>query len=194
MKPIVRYAIWSALALLLTGILAFLYLKTQAIDPAQRNTVNGLLRDLKQLDADWNVDVLRSKTGLNKNYDPVTQPQHVVLQLEETIAAENTAVIDLNLREAQKQLKEALNAKIDLVDQFKAQNAILRNSVRFIPVATEELKTRSREAAETVPGKRAQMLALREAAGEILIETLKLGNTGDNDSVIRIRQLLGPVA
>ncbi len=193
MKTFLKYAAWLVVAGSLIGVLAFLYLKTQALDPTQRNAVTSLLRDLKQLDADWNVHVLRSKTGLAKNYDLVTEPQRVVLQLAEGIAAKSAGAFDGRLREAQGQLKETLSVKIDLVDQFKAQNAILRNSLRFIPLATEELRTKAGEAAGTAPGKRAQMLVLRNGAEQVLLETLKLGSTSDSDSIGYIRQLIGPL-
>lgn len=193
MKTFFRYAAWLAVAGSLIGGLAFLYLKTQALDQAQRNAVNNLLRDLKQLDADWNVQVLRAKTGLAKNYDLVTEPERVVLQLAEAIPEKSAGAFDVRVREAQQQLKGTLFDKIDLVDQFKAENSILRNSLRFIPFATEELKIKADEAATATPGKRAQMLALRNGAEEILVETLNLGSTSDSDLISNIRQLIGPL-
>jgi two-component system, NtrC family, sensor kinase len=178
-------------ALLLVGVLAFLYLKTEALDPARRSAVNGVLRDLKQVDAEWNVELLRSKTWLNKNYDAVTQPQSVTLQLERSISAHSTVAMDSRLSEAEVQLKKALDAKIDLVDQFKAQNAITRNSLRFIPSATAELKARAREAGDANPAKRAQMAALSEAAEQILVDTLKLDSSSDSGAIPAIRRQLG---
>jgi len=192
MKRFLRYAGSTLIAAALVGVLVVLYLKTQALDPAQRASVNGLLRDLKQLDADWNVDVLRSKTGLNKNYDPVTQPQRVALQLEETIASEGIGAVDPKVREAQAQLRKSLSTKVDLVDQFKAQNAILHNSVRFIPVAADEVKTKAREA-EAAPAMRARMTTLRSGIEDVLVEALKLGSITDSDSIARVRQMLDPL-
>jgi two-component system, NtrC family, sensor kinase len=189
MKALVRYAGILGVATVLVGILAFLYLKTEALDPARRNAVNGALRDLKQVDAEWNVELLRSKTWLAKNYDAVTQPQSVTLKLERAIAAQ--AALDSRVGDAQAQLKKALETKIDLVDQFKAQNAITRNSLRFIPSATAELKTRAGQAADAAPAKRAQMAALSESAEQILVETLKLDSSSDGGAVAEIRRKLG---
>jgi hypothetical protein len=189
MKALVRYAGILAVATALVGILAFLYLKTEALDPARRNTINGALRDLKQVDAEWNVELLRSKTWLAKNYDAVTQPQSVTLRLESAIATQ--AALDSRVGDAQAQLKKALETKIDLVDQFKAQNAITRNSLRFIPSATADLKARAGQAADAAPAKRAQMAALSESAEQILIETLKLDSSSDSGAVGEIRRKLG---
>jgi len=189
MKTLIRYVGGLVVASLLVGILAFLYLKTEALDPARRNTVNGALHDLKQVDAEWNVELLRSKTWLAKNYDAVTQPQRITLQLEQAISAQ--AAADSRLGEAQTQLKKALETKIDLVDQFKAQNAITRNSLRFIPSATADLKARAKEAGDANPAKRAQMAALSDSAEQILIDTLKLDSSSDSGAVANIRHQLG---
>lgn len=189
MKTFIRYVGGFAVASLLVGVLAFLYLKTEALDPAKRNTVTGVLRDLKQVDAEWNVELLRSKTWLNKSYDAVTTPQSVTLKLERAIAAQSA--VDSRLSDAQTQLKKAIETKIDLVDQFKAQNAIARNSLRFIPTATADLKARAREAGDANPAKRAQMAALSESAEQILVDTLKLDSSSDTGAIPNIRQQLG---
>ncbi len=188
MKALIRYAGMLAVAVVLAGVLAFLYLKTEALDPARRAAVNGALRDLKQVDAEWNVELLRSKTWLTKNYDAVTQPQSVTLRLERAIAAQ--VAMDSGVAEASTQLKKALETKVDLVDQFKAQNAITRNSVRFIPSATADLKKAAQAAGEANPAKRAQMAALSEGAEQILVETLKLDSSSDSGAIVEIRRKL----
>jgi DAHL domain len=189
MKTFVRYAGGLTVASLLVGILAFLYLKTEALDPAKRSSVTGVLRDLKQVDAEWNVELLRSKTWLNKSYDAVTEPQSVTAKLERAIAAQ--AALDPRLGEAQADLKKAIDTKIDLVDQFKAQNAITRNSLRFIPSATAELKARARQAGDAEPAKRALMAALGESAEQILVEALKLDSSSDSGAIAYMRQQVG---
>jgi len=188
MKALIRYASMFAVAAMLAGILAFLYLKTEALDPTRRIAVTGALRDLKQVDAEWNVELLRSKTWLTKNYDAVTAPQSVTAKLERAIAAQ--AALDTRVSEAQAQLQKTLETKIDLVDQFKAQNAITRNSVRFIPTATADLKQAAHAAGEANPAKRAQMAALSDAAEQILVETLKLDSSSDTGAVPDIRRKL----
>ena len=188
MKALIRYAGMLAVAVVLAGILGFLYLKTEALDPARRAAVSGALRDLKQVDAEWNVELLRSKTWLTKNYDAVTQPQSVTLRLERAIATQ--VAMDSGVAEASTQLKKALETKIDLVDQFKAQNAITRNSVRFIPSATADLKKAAQAAGEANPAKRAQMAALSDGAEQILVETLKLDSSSDSGAIAEIRRKL----
>jgi hypothetical protein len=176
-------------AALLAG-LAFLYRETLGVDPAHRDDVVTMLRELKHIDAEWEVHMLRSKTGLNKNYDPLTQPQGQALQVLERKAG-RMAAVDYRLREAEGQLKEMLSAKIALVDRFKAQNAILRNSLRYIPLAADDLKARAREAAEGNPAKRAEMSALAEATDLVLIDTLKLETARDAELNAALRKRIG---
>lgn len=170
--------------------LALLYRETLGIDPAQRDKIAAMLRELKQLDAEWDVNVLRSKTGLNKNYDPLARPQTAALQVLES-AGGRLSSMDYRLAESEKQLKEMLVAKIALIDRFKAQNAILRNSLRFIPLATEDLKSKAREAGESNAAQRSEMAALVQAADLVLIDTLKLETARDAELNAALRRRIG---
>jgi len=170
--------------------LALLYRETLGIDPVQRDKTAAMLRELKQLDAEWDVNVLRSKTGLNKNYDPLARPQSTALQVLES-ASGRLSSLDYRLAESEKQLKEMLVAKIALIDRFKAQNAILRNSLRFIPLATEDLKAKAREAGESNPAQRTGLTALVQAADLVLIDTLKLETARDAELNAALRRRVG---
>jgi hypothetical protein len=48
-------------ALAMVGALVFLYDKTQAVDLRERNEILGFLRELKEIDGRWDVDVLRAR-------------------------------------------------------------------------------------------------------------------------------------
>jgi DAHL domain-containing protein len=186
MKTLLRLVIFAVLA----AGLWLLYRETLGVDPAQRERVVSLLNDLRQIDAQWDVHVLRSKTGLDKNYDPLTQPQSAALQVLESSAGKLSAV-DYRLSDSEAKLKEALLAKNDLVDRFKAQNAILRNSLRFVPLAAEDVKTKAREAGEATPAKRAEMAALIESVDQVLIDTLKLETARDAELNSNLRRRVG---
>ena len=45
----------------LAGALAFLYNKTQAVDLSQQNEILGYLRELRDIDSRWDVDVMRAR-------------------------------------------------------------------------------------------------------------------------------------
>src|SRR5258706_15302391 len=48
----------------LAGALAFLYNKTQAIDLRQQNEILGYLRELKDIDSRWDLDVVRARSEI----------------------------------------------------------------------------------------------------------------------------------
>ncbi len=186
MKTVLRLVVFAALA----AGLWLLYRETLGVDPAQRTQVASILNDLRQIDAQWDVHVLRSKTGLDKNYDPLTRPQVAALQVLESSGGK-LATVDYRLSDSEAKLKEALLAKIDLVDRFKAQNAILRNSLRFVPFAAEDLKTKAREVGDATPAKRAEMATLIESVDQVLIDTLKLETARDAELNANLRQRIG---
>jgi two-component system, NtrC family, sensor kinase len=131
-------------ALTLVAVLGFLVVMTRSVGFDANNEIVAALRQLKQIDAEWNVDVLRSKTGLNNSYDPVASP----LPLIEALAVQLQSKSDVmgQSAESNERLQQLLGAyeksmgqKIALIENFKSQNAILRNSSRFLPVAAADL-------------------------------------------------------
>jgi len=177
------------IAVLLAGA-AYLYLRTQDLDLTRRDSVNNLVRELKQIDATLNLDVLRSKTGLNRNYDNVAIAQQAATRTQEALAAEKLEHFDFALQQSVKRVAEAMNAKLDLVDRFKAQNAILQNSMRFIPAAAEEVKSKAREAGDS-NATRVQMAQFADEIERVLVETLKLQSAADTGVIARVRSLIG---
>ncbi len=76
-----RWLAMATLALVLAGILLFLYARTREHDPASYFENVALLRQLKQLDSRWELDVLKSRMGINANYDSLVDPLSELNQL-----------------------------------------------------------------------------------------------------------------
>jgi signal transduction histidine kinase len=133
------------LVIALIGGLAGLIYKTQAIDTDAQAQVNEQLRTLKQLDAEWNLDVLRTKLGINKNYDAVANPLKWLLENPDNLLLAAGRVQSANLKPEVEALQAALNSKIDLIERFKTQNSLLKNSLRFLPVAVAQLRAQIAE-------------------------------------------------
>ena len=61
-SEVLHNALLGLAAVVLVAALAFLYDKTQAVDLREQNEILGFLRELKEIDGRWDVDVLRTRT------------------------------------------------------------------------------------------------------------------------------------
>nr|WP_248287487.1 DAHL domain-containing protein [Massilia antarctica] len=122
-------------------VLGVLFNRTQAVDIEAQNRVMLNLRELEKFDSEWNVNILRSHIGLNTNYDPLSAPLARMRELQLRLAAALPMAGNAKAGEALEQVRRALVKKEELVEQFKSQNAILRNSLIFFPPAITDLKT-----------------------------------------------------
>jgi len=162
-SALVAYAV---AALLLVGALGVLVAKTRAVDFDAYNDVIGTLRRLKQVDAEWNVQVLLTRTGVASHYDQVASPLPLVAALEAALRSRTRALEaeDGGLVALLDDYKRAMDRKIATIERFKSQNAILRNSSRFLPVAADDLAEAAR-ASDMGP---AWKLQLEQALGRLL--------------------------
>lgn len=138
-------------ALWLSGVVAFagqwVYAERERVEGPEHDRYVHDVRSLQALDARLNEQVMQSRQALVTHYDDlartVTLLRQVHGRLERTphfLPAANAEAI----RAAAKASSEALAEKVRLVESFKSQNAVLRNSSRFFPVAAQELRDRLR--------------------------------------------------
>ena len=161
----------GTVTLLLTAVLMFLYTKSSSVDAEKKTRVEGYLKQLKQLDAEWNVDVLKSRMEINKNYDALTSPLAVLAATQARLADEAKTLGQAEPQKAIADLQLLLDEKTDLVDQFKAQNAILKNSLRYVPTAVDELQAEIQRAKR--PGATGLLDALAVRCNQLLNDVLK---------------------
>jgi diguanylate cyclase (GGDEF)-like protein len=191
MSPRRRLAAILVLAAL-TALLGFLFNRTQAIDIAAQNAVMLNLRELEKLDAEWNVNILRSHIGLNPDYDPLTAPLPRMRELQARLAAALPMAKGPDAARAYRDLERAFTEKEELVERFKSQNAVLRNSLIYFPPAITDLKTELHgiEGA-TVPAR--TVLALDAALNSLLSDILRFNHTPERELGLRIERAIGTV-
>ena len=140
-------ALGAAIALALLTMFAFLVFKTRSVDFEAHGEVVSILRQLKQVDAEWDADVLRSKTGFNANYDPIASPLPLIARLDAALLARTSELLGaegaagMTVAKSMGEYRDAMERKTVLIEHFKSQNAILRNSSRYLPLAATELAT-----------------------------------------------------
>lgn len=129
------------LGLFLAGLGA-LYLRVETVNPAEDFAYRQQLRDLSELDALIDRELLANRLELVRNYDGLTAyTQRALATSSHALQAPSfLAAADLaNTQDAAQALSEILGQKAALIDHFKRDNAILRNSLAYFPVAVGEL-------------------------------------------------------
>jgi signal transduction histidine kinase len=126
----------------LAGALAFLYHKTEAIDLRQQNEILGYLRELKDIDSRWDLDVMRARSGYAAEAPAPSRTAAAAKALENLRAAvERTPSATLNA--ALPELRAAMEQKAVLVEKFKAENAAAQAAVREVLKDAAELSTQA---------------------------------------------------
>ena len=131
------------MTLFLASTLVFLYLKSSRDQIASYTQSRDLIRHLKQLNAQWDSEVLKARIAITHNYDPLVTPLAEMTQLWASL--DNSATYhgpeDLSQwQTARATYQAAIQDKARLVDQFKSHNAVLRNSLAFLPTAEDDIQ------------------------------------------------------
>ena len=182
-KTSLTRALYVLGALLLVGVLAFSIVQTRSVNRDAYNEIITTLRQLKQIDAEWNVDVLRAKTGLVSNYDQVASPLPLIEQLKQDLTSETSSYWQA-LSESNERLlplldnySKLMDTKIAAIEHFKSQNAILRNSSRFLPMAATDVVNVTRDSAMPADSK----VAVERALNSLLANTMSYAQTPDEN-------------
>jgi len=135
-----RHRKWGhgAVLLLLLATLTWLYLRTESVDPTQHFAYTQQLRDLRELDAGMDAELLANRLEFTRNFDALTDTtQRAVLASSQslTLPAFVSATAQPRVIDAARALQAAMTQKANLVDDFKRNSSVLRNSLAYFPVA-----------------------------------------------------------
>lgn len=141
----------SALAILAATFLGLLsYSAVQSIDYAKEQAYSRDLRRVQAATAELNERVLKSRSALMAQYDPLVHALHDLKTLHERLRQipeflGRDAAFDLH---AQLKKSEALlRQKDELVESFKTENSVLQNSLHYFPILANSVIDRARAAA-----------------------------------------------
>jgi hypothetical protein len=130
----------------ITLLFLVLWIKSQAIDAAQHQRYTSALRQIQELDARMDRQLLQVRLGKLSYYDPIVDRLAQLRQLQVELQSV-PAFID---RREQKNIVAAIESYIrvyrdkeEKIDRFKSQQAILRNSLSYFPIAVAELTQQS---------------------------------------------------
>lgn len=179
----------AALGVLLSGALVFLYSKTQSHDSADYFSNVALLQQIKQLDVRWELDAMKSRIGLNQSYDPLVdplQPLSLLQQQLNTLASVPRQRDNPMLARHLATFQQALDEKTGLIELFKSHNAVLRNSLAFLPSAAQEIGHEE--------SGNADLSTVRQVVNQALLATLVYQQGGADEMVPEIEAELAQLA
>ncbi|WP_137820632.1 DAHL domain-containing protein [Pseudomonas sp. 2FG] len=184
----------TGLSLVFAALLVFLYIKTQAYDASNYFENVALLRQIKQLDAQWELDALKSKIGLNMSYDPLVNPLSDLNKLREQVSevgtrqARDGASVRVASLEAYQQ---AIQEKTRLIEHFKSHNAVLRNSLAFLPTAADDIQTLVSQAKD---GDQSELKRVSAQVNNVLLASLVYNQAASDDQAAEIAAELDRLA
>jgi diguanylate cyclase (GGDEF)-like protein len=150
-RTLFRGALLAVVPLVLLAGWLYLYTHSHVVDTTEQNQTLALVKDLKQLDSDWSVDVLRSHADINPNYDALVEPlgrfAEGLAQLRARAAPVRSALDD-----AVAQVGKAVESKATLIDAFKAENSLFKNSLRYVPTAYQDIRAQLRSEPQATCG------------------------------------------
>ncbi|WP_409299933.1 DAHL domain-containing protein [Pseudomonas sp. KCJK8993] len=136
----------TTLLILLAGTLVtalgFFYLK-MVTDPSTNYTLSrDLVGHIKQLNAQWETEVLKARIAITHNYDPLVSPVQQINQLWsqfDQVSKQPHSNLQA-WQTSQEAFLQAFREKAELVERFKSHNSILRNSLAFLPSAEDDIQ------------------------------------------------------
>jgi signal transduction histidine kinase len=126
----------------LAGALAFLYNKTQAIDLRQQNEILGYLRELKDIDSRWDLDVVRARSEIAAEL-PAPNRAPAAAKALENLSSAVQRTPSTAMHAALPELRAAIEQKAMLVEKFKAENAAAQGAVRGVLQGAAELNAQA---------------------------------------------------
>ena len=126
-------------AAVLAAVLAFLYDKTQAIDLRQQNEILGFLRELKEIDSRWDLDVVRARSEFAATALPAPNRAAAAAKALENLTAAVQRTPSAALSAGLSELSSAIQQKSALVEKFRAENGVAQAALRDILKGVDEL-------------------------------------------------------
>jgi PAS domain S-box-containing protein len=163
------------------ALLLWLFSRAQAVNPAVHNQVVGDLRELQARDIELGENALRLHFHLEANYDRMVAITQRMRALTETLQAHQQAgrLPDTpDILAALQGLRQRLADKEDAAEQFKSNNAVLKNSLGYLPRVVAVLQAE-------MPRSDA---AVYNSFGHLLREALLLSVNPGSQALDRLRE------
>ena len=122
--------------------IGFLAWNARMIDPAAHSRVIANLSKLQELDSELDETMLKLRDGLLNNYDPLVATLNLVNAHKRDLQEGEHGIVRVGgaeLETAMASVAAKLAEKEALFEQFKSENALLKNSFHYFPLSVERL-------------------------------------------------------
>ena len=184
MKKRSQFAIWIFCICLLT----FSFYQTRAVDFQKLERIFGVIQLIRESDTALDQDILKSRYYIIKSYDPLnTSISQIQTSLNE-LRSDELALLKIaegneDIKIAFDKYAEVFSFRKILIDKFKSQNAILKNSLYYLPLSAMTSKSLSSGGYSLL-------------VDDIVRETLLYTNSGDEEnkklaeaSIVKLKKL-----
>ncbi|MBM3372299.1 MAG: hypothetical protein FJY44_00315 [Betaproteobacteria bacterium] len=163
----------AAAAAALIGLLGFLYLRSQGVDYRQQSEILGYLRELREIDGRWDIEVLRSRIEVAAGRESAAAAQNNrvpdLLRRLKTAATEvNSPVLERGLPE----LTRAFEQKTELLNRHRAAAATVSAALTKIVEFDTEVAGLVRGAWQAVP-QRERLVAVESTAALLFAHVVR---------------------
>ncbi len=138
-----KFVLWTT-ALVLLG---WLYRQSAQVDIDLHVRTVGHLEQLRQQDARLNQYILQARYQILHNYDPLVATRQSITQLLAQLKEDKpeyfSAGATTPLQQTFGRYEALFAAKFATMEDFKSHNSVLRNSMRYFPLAVQQLMAKS---------------------------------------------------
>ncbi len=138
----IERAVYMLLGAIAIALLTILFLNTQTLDGEQHENINNTMREIRRVDALLNEQIITSRFELQHNYDAVDEFAYSLRDLMTTLRGSPLPGYGTNqptIARGLDALSEAIESKLVLIDDFKTDNALMKNSLQHLPNGVADL-------------------------------------------------------
>ncbi|MBI2294856.1 MAG: GHKL domain-containing protein [Betaproteobacteria bacterium] len=167
-----RGSLIAVITVVFAAALGYLYHKTQGAAFKPHNEVLALLRELKEIDARWDVDVLRARNELPPSQVPAVDYGPPLARIQRELAAAVQEIDSPVLRMGFPDLSNAFVQKAELIDKFRKANTATKQALAQVLSAEPEIAGLVRGSWQDSRD-RERLVATESAVVQLLAETQK---------------------
>ncbi len=163
------------------GIAVYCYLQTQRVNWDHHTTYASAALRMQGVNADLNKNILKVRYRLLEYYDVLVSQFRQIKNLQTALSDIPPEISEPGQAEISQPLEiltVLIKEKEEVLESFKAQNAVLKNSVRYLPVAIDEA------------GGDIESAGLKQRLGNLIRDTLHYHRDADRQLGNKLQGLL----